>query len=30
MSEISYDQSGIDSEVVGELFLGNDPGTLKP
>ena len=30
MSEISYDQSGIDREEVGEFFLGNDPGKLKP
>ena len=30
MSEINFDQSGIGSDQVGELFLGNDPSKLKP
>ena len=25
MSGINYNKSGIDSDEVGELFLGNDP-----
>lgn len=28
--DINYDQSLIDNDEVGELFLGNDPGKLKP
>lgn len=30
MSELNYDQGGIDSTKVGELFLSNDPSKLKP
>ena len=30
MSEINYDQSGIESDEVGELFLGHDSSKLKP
>ena len=29
-SEINYDQREIDSDEVGELFLGNDPSKLEP
>ena len=26
---MNYDESGIDSDKVGELFLGNNPSKLK-
>lgn len=29
MSEINHDYSGIDSDEVGELFLGINPSRLK-
>ena len=30
MSGISYGQTGIDSDEVGEMFLGNHLSKLKP
>lgn len=30
MFEINFDQSGIGSDQVGELFLGNDSSRLRP
>lgn len=30
MLEINFDQSGIGSDQVGELFLSNDSSRLKP
>ena len=30
MPEINYDNKGIDSNKVCELFLGNDPSKLEP